>query len=193
MASGTVKFFNEAKGFGFITPDDGGSDIFVHVSALGRSGLDTLNTGDQVSYEVEQDRRSGKLAAVELKVTGQAPPGFGGGGGRRDDRPRGGFDRGGGGGGFDRGGGGGRFGRPSGPRPRREVTGSGSGVVKWFNSAKGFGFIQPDGGGEDIFVHVSAVERAGLHGLNEGQPIAYDLEMDPRSGKSAATNLRLVD
>jgi|WetSurMetagenome_2_1015567.scaffolds.fasta_scaffold171364_1 cold shock protein len=190
MASGTVKFFNEAKGFGFITPDDGGSDIFVHVSALGQSGLDTLSTGDQVSYEVEQDRRSGKLAAVDLRVTGRAPPGFGG----RDDRPPrgGGFDR--DRGGFDRDRGGSRFGggRPAGPRPRREVTGSGSGVVKWFNTTKGFGFIQPDGGGEDVFVHVSAVERAGLHGLNEGQPVAYDLEVDPRSGKSAATNLRLT-
>lgn len=184
MASGTVKFFNEAKGFGFITPDDGGSDIFVHVSALNRSGLNTLGTGDQVAYEVEQDRRSGKLTAIDVQVTGQAPPGMA----RHDDRPRGGFDR-------DRGGGGGgRFGRPAGgPRPRREVTGSGSGVVKWFNSAKGFGFIQPDGGGQDVFVHVSAVERAGLHGLNEGQTVAYDVEVDPRSGKSAATNLRLTD
>ena len=53
-----------------------------------------------------------------------------------------------------------------------------NGTVKWFNSAKGFGFIQPDDGGKDVFVHVSAVERAGLRGLNEGQKLAYDLEAE---------------
>jgi CspA family cold shock protein len=63
-----------------------------------------------------------------------------------------------------------------------------SGAVKWFNSAKGFGFIQPDDGGKDVFVHVSAVERAGLRGLNEGQKIEYELQ-DER-GRTAAVNLK---
>src|ERR1700761_8677410 len=77
MARGTVKFFNPAKGFGFISPEDGGSDVFVHISAVERSGLSSLEDGDQVSYELESDRRSGKLAAVDLQVTGSAPPGGG--------------------------------------------------------------------------------------------------------------------
>jgi CspA family cold shock protein len=62
--------------------------------------------------------------------------------------------------------------------------------VKWFNSTKGFGFIQPDNGSEDVFVHISAVERAGLRGLNDGQKISYELVQDNRSGKSSADNLR---
>jgi len=67
------------------------------------------------------------------------------------------------------------------------------GTVKWFNSQKGFGFIQPDGGGKDAFVHISAVERAGLGGLNEGQKIEFELVTDRRNGKSSAENLRKVD
>ncbi|WP_409418342.1 cold-shock protein [Phenylobacterium sp.] len=73
----------------------------------------------------------------------------------------------------------------------RETLGSGAGVVKWFNPAKGFGFIQPNDGGTDIFVHISAVERAGLRGLDDGQQVSFDLEQDRRSGKLAATNLRV--
>jgi cold shock protein len=64
------------------------------------------------------------------------------------------------------------------------------GTVKWFNSQKGFGFIQPDEGGNDVFVHISAVERAGLRTLNEGQKISFDVVADRRSGKSSADNLR---
>jgi CspA family cold shock protein len=66
------------------------------------------------------------------------------------------------------------------------------GIVKWFNSQKGFGFIQPDDGGKDVFVHVSAVERAGMHGLNEGQKVSFDVVADRRTGKSSAENLRAV-
>jgi cold shock protein len=66
------------------------------------------------------------------------------------------------------------------------------GTVKWFNPTKGFGFIQPETGGPDVFVHVSAVERAGLRGLNEGQKISFEVVADRRSGKSSADNLKVV-
>lgn len=67
-----------------------------------------------------------------------------------------------------------------------------NGTVKWFNATKGYGFIAPDHGGADIFVHVSAVERAGLSGLNEGQKVSYDEERDPKKGKTSATNLKVI-
>jgi len=67
-----------------------------------------------------------------------------------------------------------------------------TGKVKWFNDAKGFGFIEPDDGGADVFVHVSAVEQAGMRGLNEGQKISYEVQPDRRTGKSSATNLQAV-
>ncbi len=65
-----------------------------------------------------------------------------------------------------------------------------TGIVKWFNDAKGFGFIQVESGGSDVFVHISAVERAGMGTLSEGQRISFDVVADRRSGKSAAENLR---
>jgi len=65
-----------------------------------------------------------------------------------------------------------------------------TGTVKWFNGQKGFGFIQPDDGGADVFVHISAVERAGLGSLNEGQKVSFELERDKRSGKMSAGNLQ---
>lgn len=65
-----------------------------------------------------------------------------------------------------------------------------SGVVKWFNGQKGFGFIQPDEGGADVFVHISAVERAGLGSLHEGQKVSFELERDARSGKTSAGQLQ---
>ena len=67
-----------------------------------------------------------------------------------------------------------------------------TGTVKWFNTQKGFGFIQPDNGGNDVFVHISAVEAAQMRTLNEGQKIAFDLVMDPKKGKESAANLKEV-
>jgi len=67
-----------------------------------------------------------------------------------------------------------------------------TGTVKWFNSQKGFGFIQPDNGGSDVFVHISAVERAGMVSLNEGQKVSFEEETDRRSGKNAAGSLQAV-
>jgi len=68
-----------------------------------------------------------------------------------------------------------------------------TGTVKWFNGQKGFGFIQPDDGGKDVFVHISAVEQAGLRGLNEGQKISYELAADSRTGKSSASRLKAAE
>ena len=182
MASGTVKFFNSAKGFGFIAPDEGGADVFVHASAVEQAGLRTLNEGDRVTFEVEEDRRSGKLAATDLRVTGSGSGSTSA--SRPDQRSQSNF-------------------RPQGAATRpasgtrslgsRQVEGSGRGVVKWFNPAKGFGFIEPETGGEDVFVHISAVERAGLRELREGQRVSFDIERDGRSGKAAAANLRVGD
>jgi CspA family cold shock protein len=67
-----------------------------------------------------------------------------------------------------------------------------TGTVKWFNAQKGFGFIQPAAGGPDVFVHISAVERAGLSGLNEGQKLNYEIAVDRRSGKSSADRLQVA-
>jgi CspA family cold shock protein len=67
-----------------------------------------------------------------------------------------------------------------------------TGTVKWFNGQKGFGFIQPDDGGPDVFVHISAVERAGLHDLREGQKVSYEITQDRRTGKSSADQLKEV-
>jgi CspA family cold shock protein len=66
-----------------------------------------------------------------------------------------------------------------------------SGTVKWFNATKGFGFIAPSDGGQDVFVHISAVERAGLRGLNEGQKVSYELARDNKSGKMSAEKLEV--
>jgi cold shock protein len=68
-----------------------------------------------------------------------------------------------------------------------------TGIVKWFNSQKGFGFIQPQSGGPDVFVHISAVERAGLSGLNEGQKVSYEIVADRRTGKSSADRLEIAN
>ena len=122
---------------------------------------------------------------------------FSGGG----DRFGGGGDRYGGGGGGPRGGGGGGFGGgPRGPggggggggfsRMPAQIVGTGKGIVKFFNTQKGFGFIQQEGGGEDVFVHISAVERAGLEGLAEGQELQYNLV--DRGGKVSAQDLQVV-
>jgi CspA family cold shock protein len=66
------------------------------------------------------------------------------------------------------------------------------GTVKWFNTAKGFGFIQPDAGGADVFVHISAVERSGLSTLNDNQRVSFEVERDPKRGKTSAVNIKAL-
>jgi len=130
---------------------------------------------------------------------GFSPPSYGndrgGFGGDRSGGDRYGSDRGGfggdrGGGGFRGGGGGGGGGAGGGSRMPAQVVGTGKGTVKFFNSQKGFGFIQQATGGEDVFVHISAVERAGLEGLAEGQELEFNLV--DRGGKISAQDLQIV-
>jgi len=85
-------------------------------------------------------------------------------------------------------------GAPARARNTRQLKGRGmsTGTVKWFNTQKGYGFIQPDEGGKDVFVHISAVQRAGMAGLQEGQKLSYELAQDKRTGKSSADQLRAI-
>lgn len=173
MPTGSVKWFNPTKGFGFIAPEDGDADVFVHISAVEQAGLSSLYDGQIVRYELEADRRTGKQSAVALEVIGAGEPAP-----RAPRPPRDPYRA-----------------NQAGPGPRtseRASQGPGAGVVKWFNATKGFGFIKPDDGGEDLFVHVSAVEQSGLRGLEEGQTVAYDVELDRRKGKTSAVNLRVT-
>ena len=179
--TGVVKFFNGQKGFGFIVQDGGGEDVFVHISAVEQAGLTGLADGQPLGYTLVD--RGGKISATDIKIDGEPMPVSDHGPPRdrpeRGDRP----DR--GAGGF---GGGDRGGDRGGP-PQRELTGEkATGTVKFFNAMKGFGFVQRDDGQPDAFVHISAVERAGMTNLNEGDRLTFDIEVD-RRGKFAAVNL----
>ncbi|MBB6426143.1 cold-shock protein [Sphingopyxis sp. JAI128] len=163
---GTVKFFNPSKGFGFVARDDGGEDVFVHISAVEQAGLQGLASGQPLGFTLVE--RNGKVSAIDLKIEGEPMPveEFAP---RRDDRGPGGA---------------------GGARGRRQLTGERtSGTVKFFNTTKGFGFIARDDGQADAFVHISAVQRAGMTGLDEGDRVAFDIEVDDR-GKFAAVNIQ---
>ncbi|WP_133364617.1 cold-shock protein [Qipengyuania sediminis] len=168
---GTVKFFNAQKGFGFIQQKAGGEDVFVHISAVERAGLQGLGEGQELAFNLVD--RGGKISAQDLQIVGDVVEvQERSGGGDRGERSGGGF------GGGDRGG-----------APQRELTGEkATGTVKFFNGQKGFGFLTRDDGQPDAFVHISAVERSGLGGLNEGERYEFDLEVD-RRGKHSAVNL----
>jgi cold shock protein len=176
--TGVVKFFNGQKGFGFIVRDDGAEDVFVHISSVEQAGLVGLAEGQPLGFTLVD--RGGKISATDLKIEGEPLPVTQGGGGGDRGGDRGGYGD-----------------RDRGPRPprqdrapvSRELTGeSTGGTVKFFNAQKGFGFIQRDDGKPDAFVHISAVERAGLNNVNEGDRFHFDIEIDGR-GKTAAVNL----
>ena len=159
---GSVKFFNPQKGFGFIVRDDGGEDVFVHISAVEQAGLTDLADGQPLEFTLVD--RGGRISATNLRIEGDPMP-------------------------VERSGGGGAGGAGG---PQRQLTGEkASGTVKFFNAMKGFGFIQRDDGQPDAFVHISAVERAGIPTLNEGDRLEFELEVD-RRGKYAAVNLQTL-
>ncbi|OYX64606.1 MAG: cold-shock protein [Sphingomonadales bacterium 32-64-17] len=148
--TGKVKFFNTQKGFGFIQRDEGGEDVFVHISQVERAGLEGLAEGQELAFNLVD--RGGKVSAADLQVVGDVI-------------------------------------QVEAKAPQRELTGEKAvGTVKFFNAMKGFGFITRDDGKEDAFVHISAVERSGLQGINEGDRFEFDLEVD-RRGKYSAVNL----
>ena len=164
---GIVKFFNPQKGFGFIVRDDGGEDVFVHISAVEQAGLTDLADGQPLEFTLVD--RGGRVSATNLRIEGE-PMAVERSGGGASAGPAG-------------GGAGG---------PQRQLTGEkASGTVKFFNAMKGFGFIQRDDGQPDAFVHISAVERAGIPTLNEGDRLEFEIEVD-RRGKYAAVNLQAL-
>ena len=151
--TGKVKFFNAQKGFGFIQRDEGGEDVFVHISQVERAGLEGLAEGQELAFNLVD--RGGKVSAADLQIVGEVIAAA----------------------------------APAPRSPQRELTGEKAvGTVKFFNAMKGFGFITRDDGKEDAFVHISAVERSGLPGINEGDRFEFDLEVD-RRGKYSAVNL----
>ena len=162
MPTGTVKWFNAQKGFGFITPSGGGEDLFVHQSAIQSTGFRTLSENENVEYEVEA--ADGKDKAINVVSKGGGDSGRGGKGGR-----------------------GGRQAPRKWPEGVDPSEGKQIGAVKWFNAEKGFGFIAPAAGGDDLFVHQSAIHSPGFRSLMEGEEIEFKV-VDER-GKMKAIDV----
>ncbi len=159
-----VKWFSPRKGFGFVVPETGGKDVFLHISAVTQSGHESLPDGTTITCTIGQGQKGSEVRQIVTVDTSTAVESSSG-----DERPRH-------GGGF-------------GDRPRRERSGgfndrpprqdfrpSGpatemTGTVKWYNSQKGFGFVMPEDGSRDVFIHMSALRRSGIQSLDEGQSV----------------------
>jgi CspA family cold shock protein len=159
----TVKWFNTEKGFGFVTLEDG-SDCFLHASALTRAGL-SVAEGDTVRVRVGQGPRGRQVSEVVEVQPGPGPQ-------RRaapsapGSRPRTGA-------------------RPMPGGPATEMHG----IVKWWNATKGFGFITPDDGTKDVFVHVSTLTRCGIQQLAEGTPVSVRVSQGPKGPEAVEVTL----
>jgi cold shock protein len=157
-----VKWFNAAKGFGFVTLTDGSPDAFLPMAVLRRAGYDNVGEGAVLVCEIGPGAKGPLVLNVlnvdESQVVASPSRGRDGGYGGRD-------------GGYSSGGGGG-------------VAQSLEGAVKWFEPDKGYGFISPDGGGKDIFIHVTALRRSGVNALGAGQRVRVDV-VEGRKGLEA--------
>ena len=151
----SCSFTNRSKGFGFVSPDDGSADAFLHASVVEQAGLQSLNEGAILVCDLADGQKGAQVSTIHSVEAGSA---------QRSSRPTTGS----------------RYPRQSvndyddygyGAKPSR--GGTVEGTVKWFNPDKGFGFIAPDQGGRDVFVHISAVERAGLSTLRENQRVRF--------------------
>lgn len=140
----TVKWFNAEKGFGFVELGDGSGDAFLHASVVQRAGATAVTPGTRLKVRIGQGQKGAQVSdIVEIGEMAEAPP------------PR--APRSGSGGGF----------APSSFGEAQEIRGT----VKWYNPEKGFGFVAPDTGGKDVFVHATALERSGMPPLTEGQSV----------------------
>ena len=159
----TVKWYNPDKGFGFVELADGSGDAFLHVSVVERSGQGDVPPGATLEVRAgpgPKGQQVTEIISVDTSTASQERP--------RHARPE----------------------RSSYPPAADRVTVEEVGTVKWFNAAKGFGFIALDRGGKDVFVHASALERAGVMGLSDGQRVSVDVA-DGHKGPEAVS-LRLI-
>jgi CspA family cold shock protein len=163
----TVNWYNAEKGFGFVALADGSGDAFLHVSALQASGFQAVAPGSILKVRVGKGQKGRQVDQVLSVAEGQAVV---------TERRRAPDQLG---------------SRPE--RPRRQVDLSAAvemtGTVKWYNPEKGFGFISPDSGGKDVFVHATALERAGLTALNEGQQVRIGVVQGAKGPEAATVSL----
>lgn len=154
-----VKWFNATKGFGFVTLSDGSQDAFLPIAILRRAGYEDVREGSSITCEIGSGAK-GPLVVNVLNIdeSTASPAGERRGGG----------------------GGGGGFSSPRPPGPASTLDGA----VKWFEPEKGYGFISPDGGGKDVFVHITALRRSGVQTLEPGQRVRVDV-VDGRKGLEA--------
>ena len=166
--TGEVKWFNPEKGFGFVTLTDG-RDAFLHGSVLTRAGASTVSPGASLKVKVGRGQKGPQVVEVmEIGPVTSTPSSA--------PRPR--PFGGGGGGGY---GGGRSF-------AGGETTEL-SGTVKWYNQTKGFGFITPETGGKDVFIHASTLERSGINGLNEGQTVRMQVAQGAKGPEARSISL----
>jgi CspA family cold shock protein len=158
----TVKWYNRSKGFGFLTAVDGSGDVFLPAAMLTRLGHDEVDEGATLVCDVVVGPKGRAVAGIiEIDATTATP---------RPMRRPGGFGE-------------------RGVRPERSPAGptqAMSGIVKWFDAVRGFGFVSPEDGGRDIFVNASALRRSGIEMLTTGQPVRMDVQEAPR-GLEAVT------
>ena len=155
--SGKVKWYNPEKRYGFVELTDGSGDAFVHASAL-TGGISTLHAGETLELRIAQGERGPQVTEIMSVDSSTAAS---------SNPPR-------------------KILRPRSDRPVLEANVQEMGTVKWYNAIKGFGFIARDGGGKDVFVHASALARAGITSLNEGQRVSVGIA-EGRKGPEAAS------
>ena len=166
----TVKWFNGEKGYGFVALTDGSGDVFLHVNTLQAAGFQTVSPGATLRIRVGQGqkgRQVDQVVSVDESTAAAEPPRRSGGFQQRPPRS---FDG-----------------------PRRQVDLSSAvdmaGTVKWYNPDKGFGFITPQNGGKDVFIHASVLERAGLGPLQEGQSVRMGVVQGAKGPEAGTISL----